>query len=253
MFRRSPFPARPSAAPIALRHRLFVRGTSGGRAFHGRAVALAVDGPDTRYLIEDGTDRLWVGEAEIERSMPVAPGDAVVGYVTVRAAGRPGETRTPKAAIRRACEREGWRLVGFVCDDARRPVAARPGLRRALARLAAGNAAGIVVADVAAPSDGDAGLIELTTAVRRAGGGVVAIDSADGAADGPTRRAALDAASARITELRAAGMAPRAIADVLNRENVPCPGPDASWQSWSVRRAGGAWPPRGPERPHKHP
>src|SRR4051794_40867450 len=139
--RRAFRPARdtpPPGAAVPLPHRLFVSGTSGARAFRGRAIAVSVNGADadgpTRYLVDEAErgERIWIAEDEIERSAALGPGDAVIGYVTVRDAGRPGAMRTPKAAIRRACEREGWRLVGVVCDDARSPVPERPGLRGAL-------------------------------------------------------------------------------------------------------------------------
>ena len=37
-----------------------------------------------------------------------------------------------------------------------------------------------------------------------------------------------------------------AFADALNEEGVPTVGSDPLWRPWSVREAGGAWPPRGP-------
>jgi hypothetical protein len=245
----------PSSPAVALRRRLFVSGTSGARAFRGRAVAVAVGGPgSTRYLVADA-DRgeLWVDERDIARCTPLGPGDTVIGYVTERDGGRPGATRAARASIRRACEREGWRLVGVVCDDERSPVSARPGLRGALERIGAGAAAGLVVPDLAEATGSDAGLAALMAAVRRAGGGVAALRDDDLATTAEGRPARLPAARARIAELRAGGMAPRAIADVLNAEGVPTRGPDRLWRPWSVRDAGGAWPPRGPERPRARP
>jgi hypothetical protein len=237
----------PGAA-VALRQRLFVSGTSGARAFRGRAVAVSVDaGGETRYLVDDADrgERIWITEEEIERSAPLTPGDAVIGYVTVRDVGRPGASRTTKAAIRRACEREGWRLLGVVCDDARGRVSERPGLRGALARISDGTAAGLVVADLDEAGGSDRAVPELLGAVRRAGGGTVVLEGAHVA---PTeqRRAALADAQSRIAELRAAGLAPRAIADTLNEEGVPTFGPDPRWRPWSIQKVGGPWPPRGP-------
>jgi hypothetical protein len=245
----------PPGAVVALRQRLFVSGTSGARGFRGRAVAVAVAGPGvTRYLVDDAErGALWIDEGEIARCAPVAPGDAVIGYVTVRDGGRPGATRASRAAIRRTCEREGWRLAGVVCDHERCPVGGRPGLRGALERIRAGEAEGLVVADLTAATGSEAGLAALMAAVRRAGGGLAALRDDDLAATGEGRGAALARARARIAELRATGMAPRAIADVLNAEGVPTRGPDPLWQPWSVRETGGAWPPRGPERPRARP
>jgi hypothetical protein len=239
----------PPAAAVPLRHRLFVSGTSGAHAFRGRAVAVAVDhvGP-TRYLVDDAGEQRWIEEGEITRATPLAPRDPVIGYVTVRDGGRPGATRAARASIRRACDRDGWRLVGIVCDHERCPVGERPGLRGALDRIGAGGAAGLLVADLARASGSDAGLAELMAGVRRVGGGVVALEDDDLAATPESRRAALAGARARIAELRATGMAPRAIADTLNAEGVPTLGADPLWRPWSGRAAGGAWPPRGPER-----
>jgi hypothetical protein len=254
---RRAFPAAgdtpPPGAAVALRHRLFVTGTSGARAFRGRAVAVSVDdveaGGPTRYLVDDPErgERIWIAEHEIERSAPLGPGDAAIGYVTVVDGGRPGATREPKAAIRRACEREGWRLVGVVCDDARCPVPERPGLRGALDRISDGTAAGLVIADLDEASGSNRALAQLLGAVRGAGGGTVALE-ADNAAPTERRRVALADAQARIAGLRAAGASPRAIADALNKEGVPTVGSDPLWRPWSVREAGGAWPPRGPAR-----
>jgi len=248
---------RPGAA-VALRHRLFVSGWSGARVFRGRAVAVSVDAVEagglTWYLVEDRErgERVWIAEHEVERSAQVGPGDAVIGYVTVRDGGRPGATREPKAAIRRACEREGWRLVGVVCDDARCPVPERPGLRGALDRIGDGAAAGLVVADLDAAGGSNRALAELLGAVRGAGGGTVALEGDDAAAP-EGRRVALADVQARIAALRAAGASPRAIADTLNEEGVPTVGSDPLWRPWSVREAGGAWPPRGPARRRPRP
>ena len=259
---RRAFPAAvaspPPGAAVALRHRLFVSGSSDARAFRGRAVAVWVDATDagssTRYLVDDTErgERIWIAEHEIERSAQLGPGDAVIGYVTVRDGGRPGATREPKAAIRRACEREGWRLIGVVCDDARCPVPERPGLRGALDRISDGTAAGLVAADLDEASGSNHALAELLGAVRRAGAGTVALEG-DDAAPTERRRVALADAQARIAELRAAGASPRAIADKLNEEGVRTVGSDPLWRPWSVREAGGAWPPRGPARRRPRP
>jgi hypothetical protein len=243
----------PSGTAVPLRHRLFISGARDGRAFHGRAVALAVEGRDaagpTRYLVEDADrgDRVWVDATDVERSTPLAAGEPVIGYVAVRDGGRPGATRAPRAAIREACAREGWRLAGIVCDHGRGPITERPGVRRALDRIGAGQAAGIVVADPERATKSRTEREALMAAVRRAGGGMVTLDDEVVVARGDGRSAALGGAAARIAELRAAGIAPRAIAETLNREGVPTPGGDALWQPWTVRKVGGAWPPRGPQ------
>jgi Resolvase, N terminal domain len=258
--------ASPRAgAPVLLRHPLFVSGTTGEGVFRGRAVAVAVDagadlGADrTRYLVE-GTGRgepFWVHEADIERSYPLLPGDAVIGYVTVGPLERRSATRAAVAGLRATCRRAEWRLVGVICDNDSDPVAERPGLTRALERIAAREAAGLVVADLARAAGTDAALVSLLAAVRGAGGGfgVVEPDLPAPPADG-ARRAALSeraAAARRIAELRTEGLAPAVIAEVLDEEGFLTPGPDPHWRPWSVREVGGAWPPRGPRRPPPRP
>jgi hypothetical protein len=257
-----------AGAPVLLRHPLFVSGTTGDGAFRGRAVAVAVDaGADlganrTRYLVE-GTRRaepFWVHEADIERSYPLLPGDAVIGYVTVHTLERRSATRAAVAGLRATCRRAEWRLVGVICDNERDPVADRPGLARALERIAAREAAGLVVADLARAAGTEDALAALLAAVRGAGGGFAVVDPDLPAPPAPpaegVRRAALTeraAATRRIAELRTDGVAPAVIAEVLDEEGFRTPGPDPYWRPWSVREVGGAWPPRGPRRPPPRP
>jgi hypothetical protein len=270
--RRAPAGAREGARvggrvgdPVSLRDPLFVSGTSGEGAFRGRAVAVAVDagadlGADrTRYLVEGtgGGEPLWVHEADIERSYPLLPGDAVIGYVTIAPLERRSATRAAVAALRATCRDAEWRLAGVVCDNERDPVVDRPGLTRALERIAAREAAGLVVADLARAAGSDDALVALLAAVRGAGGGfgVVEPDLPAPPAAG-VRRAALAeraAAAQRIAELRTDGLAPAVIAEVLDEEGFATPGPDPMWRPWSVREVGGAWPPRGPRRPLPRP
>jgi len=249
-----------AGTPVLLRHPLFVSGTTGDGAFRGRAVAVAVDagadlGADrTRYLVE-GTGRgepFWVHEADIERSYPLLPGDAVIGYVTIGPLERRSATRAAVAALRATCRRADWRLAGVICDNERDPVADRPGLARALERIAAREAAGLVVADLARAAGSDDALVALLAAVRGAGGGFGAVepDQLAPPVEGLRRAAVAERAAAaqRIAELRVEGLAPAVIAEVLDEEGFPTPGPDPFWRPWSVREVGGAWPPRGPHR-----
>jgi hypothetical protein len=250
-----------AGAPVLLRHPLFVSGTTGDGAFRGRAVAVAVDagadlGADrTRYLME-GTGRgepFWVHEADIARSYPLLPGDAVIGYVTIRALERRSATHASVAALRATCRRAEWRLIGVVCDNERDPVADRPGLARALERIAAREAAGLVVADLTRAAATEDALAALLAALRGAGGGfgVVDPDLPAPPAEGARRTVLAEraAAAGRIAELRAEGLAPAVIAEVLDEEGFATPGRDPLWRPWSVREVGGAWPPRGPRRP----
>jgi len=162
--------AAPRAGtPVLLRHPLFVSGTTGDGAFRGRAVAVAVDagadlGADrTRYLVErtGRGEPFWVHESDIERSYPLLPGDAVIGYVTIGPLERRSATRAAVAALRATCRRADWRLAGVICDNERDPVADRPGLARALERIAAREAAGLVVADLARAAGSDDALVAL--------------------------------------------------------------------------------------------
>jgi DNA invertase Pin-like site-specific DNA recombinase len=57
----------------------------------------------------------------------------------------------------------------------------------------------------------------------------------------------------RIAAMREQGMTLQSIADTLNEEGVPTVGSDPLWRPWSVREAGGAWPPRGPARRRPRP
>src|ERR1700750_613590 len=136
-------------AEVRLRTSLFVSGSDRDGAFRGRAVAVTVDpgagdGADrTRYLVEDaGRERpFWVAETDIERTYPGLPGHAVIGYMTVRPGTRASARRAAVSSLRIACERAGWRLEGVVCDGERDAVLDRPGLARALERIAQREAA----------------------------------------------------------------------------------------------------------------
>jgi len=247
----------PRGATIPLRRPLYVAAGPDGEV-RGRAVAVAVDEGDTRYLVEEASgDQRWVAEDAIERISRFAPGDAVIGYIAVDGTARSRATRGRVAAVRRAADREGWRVGAIACDDGCTPISERPGLRRALERIRAGEAAGLVVAEFDCAAASAAAAAELLAAVRDAGGGVVALGADDLAGAGADRRrtsaAERTAARRRIDELRATGMTPRAIADVLNSEGVPTLGPDPLWRPWSVRNAGGAWPSRGPSRRRPRP
>jgi hypothetical protein len=242
--RRPDHDAAPAGTPVALNRRLYVTAAT-DEAISGRAVAVAVDRRGTRYL-GGGPDgaRRWVAETAVARFSPFGPGDTVIGYVTIGTGAGPRATHAPATAIRRAARRSGWRLAGVACDRGGGPVSEQPALRRALERIAAGKAAGLVVVDLDGVAGSDRAAAELMGAVRLAGGSVVAL-GADGLGSpdgGPA------AAQERIAALRAAGRGPRAIAEELNAEGLRPPGRDPVWTPWTVRAVGGAWPPRGPRR-----
>jgi resolvase-like protein len=70
-------------------------------------------------------------------------GATVIGYLTAQAT----TSRAPERDIVRACERSGWELTEIVCDRANGSILERPGMARALGRIAAGEANGLVIRD----------------------------------------------------------------------------------------------------------
>ncbi|HEY7621394.1 MAG TPA: recombinase family protein [Solirubrobacteraceae bacterium] len=70
-------------------------------------------------------------------------GALVIGYITAQAT----TSRAPERDIVRACERSGWELTEIVCDHSNGSILERPGIARALERIAAGEAEGLVVRD----------------------------------------------------------------------------------------------------------
>jgi hypothetical protein len=72
---------------------------------------------------------------------PLAPGDAVFGYVWVTEDQRAASIR----AIRETCGRAGWSLVDVVCDGANGNPRKHPALTSVLERIAAGEIGGLVI------------------------------------------------------------------------------------------------------------
>jgi len=278
--------ARPrGAAVLAAIHRdLYLEGHSDHPdvgAFGGFALATAVPpdaAPDpgrARYLVDDPRKPapVWVEGADIERSPSrLAAGEAVIGYVTAT----PDENTRQEAfmAIETACERAGWRLADIVADHDTGRMVGRPGLTRALERIAAGQARGLVVADarrlvrsltdlgalLAWFRDAGAALVALdldldtatphghhtaTTlisvsgwegerAATRTRRGLARVQTPDRAVPTADQRAAL---IDRIRAMRAAGMSPEAIATQLANEGVTPPHGAARWTPKAVRTA----------------
>jgi len=278
--------ARPrGAAVLAAIHRdLYLEGRSDHPdvgAFGGFALATAVPpgaAPDpgrARYLVDDPRKPapVWVEGADIERSPSrLAAGEAVIGYVTAT----PDENTRQEAfmAIETACERAGWRLADIVADHDTGRMVGRPGLTRALERIAAGQARGLVVADarrlvrsltdlgalLAWFRDAGAALVALdldldtatphghhtaTTlisvsgwegerAATRTRRGLARVQTPDRAVPTADQRAAL---IDRIRAMRAAGMSPEAIATQLANEGVTPPHDAARWTPKAVRTA----------------
>ena len=274
------------AAVLAAIHRdLYLEGHSDHPdvgAFGGFALATAVPpdaAPDpgrARYLVDDPRKPapVWVEGADIERSPSrLAAGEAVIGYVTAT----PDENTRQEAfmAIETACERAGWRLADIAADHDSGRMVGRPGLTRALERIAAGQARGLVVADARRLVRSLTDLGALLAWFRDAGAALVALDldldtatphghhtattlisvsgwEGERAATRTRRglarvqtpdRTAVPTADQRaalidrIDAMRAAGMSPQAIATQLANEGVTPPHGAARWTPKAVRTA----------------
>ena len=227
--------------------------------------------------------QLSVGEGR--KHATVARGGAaqpLLGYACVApGSGAAGEELHEQAAvITRECRRRGISLGSIVRERATQTgkVLERPGLGYALGRIVAGEAGGIVVADLAklSRSAADLGTVlhwfmetgarlivvaeALDTAApqgRVAVGALIAVADQErerlaartrkglqaARANGVTRGrpAVADdrALHARIVAMRSQGMTLQAIADVLNEEGVPTVRGGLHWRPSSVQRAAG--------------
>jgi DNA invertase Pin-like site-specific DNA recombinase len=207
------------------------------------------------------------------------PSSAAIGYACAGSPGSPDLT-WQRAAIDVACGDADLELVEIVGDRAPRfgKGLERPGIAHALQRLAAGDAACIVVARVDHVSESLGELAELLDWLRELELRLISLDPAfdtdteGGAAAARVlvaygsrerervaerTRPGLDAARAkhregsgpeaartaelrhRITQMRADGMTLQAIADVLNAEGVPTQRGGAQWRPSSVHTAAG--------------
>jgi DNA invertase Pin-like site-specific DNA recombinase/peptidoglycan hydrolase-like protein with peptidoglycan-binding domain len=278
----------PDGAPalVALDRGLFLEGHSDQPAigaFRGVALAMGVphhaseDPAQTRYLIEDPLKPapIWVRGGEIRRSPSrLADGDPVIGYVT----GSRDATREQQAfmEIEALCEESGWTLEELIREREEVPMPDRPGLRRALEHIAAGEARGLIVTDLQSVTDAMSDLGALLEWFREADAALIALDlaldtsTAGGhqtastliavagwenergtarARSGLAQVATRDRPSAetptpedrarlieRITAMRQAGMTLQAIADQLNNEGVPTTR-GGTWRASSVSSA----------------
>jgi DNA invertase Pin-like site-specific DNA recombinase/peptidoglycan hydrolase-like protein with peptidoglycan-binding domain len=278
---------RPRSAPVlaAIDRDLYLEGHSdhpGIGAFRGFALATAVP-PDAaddprraRYLVDDPRKPapVWVEGSDVDRSpSPLGPGEPVIGYVTAD----PDANAEQEAfmAIETACDQAGWCLDDIVRDQDTGRMVGRAGLTRALERIAAGEARGLVVADarrlvrsladlgallewfrdaeavlVALDLDLDTATIHghqtASTLISVSGweGDRVATRARRGLARVQTRdRGAVSTADERaalverIGAMRAAGMSLQAIATQLGKEGVPPLRGAARWSPAVVRSA----------------
>jgi peptidoglycan hydrolase-like protein with peptidoglycan-binding domain/DNA invertase Pin-like site-specific DNA recombinase len=232
-------------------------------AFRGFALATALpanatdEQRETRYLVDDPRKPapVWVNAAEVHRSpSQLAAGEPVVGYVTID----PDPVREQEAfmAIESLCEDAGWTLEEIVREPDTGRMVGRPGLTRALERIAAGEARGLVVSDSRSVArtlrdlgtllawfrDAEAALIALdldldtaTVEGHQTASTLIAVAGREGdrasararrgvvRVEAPRQARTQDGRAAlvqRITAMREAGMSLQAIAEQLQNEGV---------------------------------
>jgi DNA invertase Pin-like site-specific DNA recombinase/peptidoglycan hydrolase-like protein with peptidoglycan-binding domain len=280
--RRRPGEGAPVLATID--RDLYLEGTSdrpGVGAFRGFALATAVP-PDAaddprraRYLVDDPRKPapVWVDGDEIQRSpSQLAAGAPVIGYATVDA--DPAREQEAFMEIEAMCEQAGWTLEEIVRDKDTGRMVGRPGLMRALERIAAGEVRGLVVSDARSLvrslvdlgallewfRDAQAALIavdlDLDTATihgHQTASTLIAVSTWEGERTAtrarrglarvqtPERAAAPTAGDRaaladRIRAMRDAGMSLQAIADQLDKEGVPPLSGGAGWRPAAVQR-----------------
>jgi DNA invertase Pin-like site-specific DNA recombinase len=279
----------PILAPI--NRELFLEGRSEdervgefrGQALVTRLTAVPDEHDDeerTSYLVDDVRKAapIWVRHQDVRRSTSrLAPGETVIGYVTLSPDAAPTEADVPVHAIEAACERSEWELLEVVTDRENGVSSLeRPGLARALEQIADGQARGLVVSDLRRLSRSIIDLGALVEWFRDAEAALVALDlgidtstpsghelaatlvklsgwerervarrsrsglTAVRPAGKPTGRAAVadrPALLERINAMRAANMTLQAIADQLNAEGVPTLRGGVMWRPSSVQAA----------------
>jgi DNA invertase Pin-like site-specific DNA recombinase len=209
-------------------------------------------------------------------------GTAVLGYVRVSTAEQAGNgygLDAQEAAIRDECDRRGWRLLEVIRDEGTSAKSLdRPGLQRALERIATGEASGLVAAKLDRLSRSVVDFGVLLEWFEQAGATLVALDlGLDTSTPGGTlvanvfasvaqwerqvigqrTREGLAAARARgktisrpaiaddpklrqrIGRMRDRGMTLQAVADKLNRDGVPTLRGGIEWRPSSVQAAAG--------------
>jgi DNA invertase Pin-like site-specific DNA recombinase len=223
----------------------------------------------------------------------LAPGSAVLGYLTVASGRGTGDEDDSATAIQTACERSGWKLIEVVRDHDEGATLDRAGLRNALERITEGEAQGLVVNDVVRLSRSIIDLGALMAWFREAHATLIALDLdidtstpegehvattliALSARDhqriaSGTRRGLAEGRAAgrsngrpavsqrpdlveRIAAMRAADMTLSAIAEQLNAEGVPTLRGGKKWRPSSIQAAlGYRRPDRGDPLPSPDP
>jgi DNA invertase Pin-like site-specific DNA recombinase len=206
----------------------------------------------------------------------VAPGSALIGYVTVPADAAAVGDGEATGAIADRCQRSGWELLEVVRDTDEGPSLERPGLRYARERIVAGEATGLVMSDLASLSRSMVDLGAVLMWFRDAHARLIALDLdidtstpegqhvattlialsarhqqriasgtrrglAKGRAEGrPSGRPAVSHRPElveRIAAMRAANMTLSAIAEQLNAEGVPTLRGGKKWRPSSIQAA----------------
>ncbi len=246
-------------------------------AYRLSAVPAPTEAPDEQAAPPAAT--LVAAEPAPARRSGLQPGAGVIGCVTGPRVSR-ASGRTPERDIERACERFGWQLVEIVHDEGDEAgILERPVLAAALARIAGGEARGLVVNDARMLSrsadfprfvewfrESDAALIALdlgldtstpeghrvATALITLNGwagqwiasrtrrGVVEVDDG-GAAPGRLRVKDRAAVLERIGALHESGLKVQEIADQLNDDGVRTLFGAAQWWPSSVQTALRYW------------
>jgi DNA invertase Pin-like site-specific DNA recombinase len=234
----------------------------------------------TSYLVDDvrKVAPIWVRHQDVRRTTSrLAPGETVIGYVTLSPDAAPSEADGPVHAIEAACERSEWELLEVVTDRENGVSSLeRPGLARALEQIADGQARGLVVSDLRRLSRSIVDLGALVEWFTDAQAALVALDlgidtstpsghelaatlvklsgwereriqrrtrsglTAVKTPGKPTGRPAVadrPALLERINAMRAANMTLQAIADQLNAEEVPTLRGGAEWRPSSIQAA----------------
>jgi DNA invertase Pin-like site-specific DNA recombinase len=109
-------------------------------------------------------------------STRLSPGSIVIGYVTVTTDPDPDEDRKSASALEAMCERCGWQLLEIIRDSDEGRSLERPGLRRALERILAGEATGLLMNTLERHSRSIVDLGALMEWFRDAGATVVVLD-----------------------------------------------------------------------------
>jgi DNA invertase Pin-like site-specific DNA recombinase len=204
----------------------------------------------------------------------LAPGSAVLGYLTVASERGARDEDDSAAAIETACEQSGWKLIEIVRDCDEGATLDRAGLRNALERITEGEAHGLVVSDLVRLSRSIVDLGALLAWFRDAHATLIALDLdidtstpegehvattlialsardhqriASGTRRGLAEWRAAGRSSgrpavsqrpelvARIAAMRAANMTLSAIADQLNAEGVPTLRGGKKWRPSSIQ------------------